>query len=145
MTIPFQLLGLDHIVLRVRDVEGMIGFYTDVLGCRLERVQAEIGLYQLRAGRSIIDLVPLDGKLGAAGGAGPGAEGHNLDHFCLEISHFDEDGIRAHLARHGVTAGPVGQRYGAGGEGPSLYLTDPEGNSIELKAPAAMQDKSRAP
>jgi glyoxylase I family protein len=144
MTIPFQLLGLDHVVLRVRDIDGMIGFYTDVLGCRLERMQAEIGLYQLRAGRSIIDLVPLDGKLGAAGGAGPGAEGRNLDHFCLEISHFDEGEIRAHLARHGVTASPVGQRYGAGGEGPSLYLTDPEGNNVELKAPVAGAGPGRA-
>lgn len=136
MTVPFDLKGLDHIVLRVRDIDRMIGFYTDVLGCTMERILPEIGLYQLRAGRSLIDLVPLDGKLGAAGGAGPGPEGRNLEHFCLEISPFKEAEIRAHLARHGVQAGPVGQRYGAGGEGPSLYLCDPEGNNVELKAPA---------
>lgn len=136
MTPPFTLLGLDHIVLRVCDVERMIGFYRDVLGCSLEKVQAEIGLYQLRAGSSLIDLVPLDGTLGRMGGAGPGAEGRNLEHFCLEISRFDDTQIRAHLTAHGVLIGPTGERYGAGGTGLSIYLTDPEGNNVELKAPA---------
>lgn len=137
MSIPFDLLGLDHIVLRVRDIDRMIGFYRDVLGCAVEKVQAEIGLYQLRAGRSLIDLVPLDGALGRMGGAGPGAEGRNLEHFCLEVSRFDDEAIRAHLAAHSVVMGTTGDRYGAGGQGLSIYLTDPEGNNVELKAPAA--------
>lgn len=135
MPVPFDLLGLDHIVLRVRDLDRMIAFYRDVLGCSLEMVQAEIGLYQLRAGRSLIDLVALDGQVGRAGGAGPGHEGCNLEHFCLEISRFNDAEIRAHLAAHGVNVGTTGERYGAGGQGLSIYLTDPEGNNVELKGP----------
>ncbi|MFV3131029.1 VOC family protein [Niveispirillum sp. KHB5.9] len=134
MAVPFTLLGLDHIVLRVRDIGRMMGFYQEVLGCSLQKIQAEIGLYQLRAGRQLIDLVPLDGKLGRMGGAGPGAEGRNLEHFCLEVSPFDDAAIRAHLAAHRVEVGTTGMRNGARGEGLSIYLTDPEGNNVELKA-----------
>lgn len=130
---PFKIAGLDHIVLRVRDVERMLAFYCGVLGCSLEREQAAIGLTQIRAGRSLIDLVNVDGKLGRMGGAAPGAEGRNLDHFCLTVDHYDEIAMRAYLAAHGTEAGESGQRYGAEGEGPSLYLRDPEGNVIELK------------
>jgi glyoxylase I family protein len=130
---PFQIAGLDHLVLRVRDRERMLAFYCGVLGCSLEREQPAIGLTQIRAGRSLIDLVAVDGKLGRMGGAAPAAEGRNLDHFCLTIDHHDEAAIRGHLAAHGVEIGESGQRYGAEGEGPSLYLRDPEGNGIELK------------
>lgn len=132
--LPFTLKGLDHLVLRVHDLERIKSFYCDVLGCTVERVQAEIGLTQLRAGRSLIDLVNLDGKLGRVGGVGPGSEGRNVDHFCLVISPFDEAAIRAHLTSHGVETGEVGSRYGAEGEGASIYLDDPEGNTVELKA-----------
>ena len=135
-SIPFEIKGLDHIVLRVRDLDRMVRFYCDVLGCRMERVQAEIGLTQVRAGRSLIDLVPVDGKLGRMGGAAPGAEGRNMDHLCFRIEPFDEADIRSHLAACGVSAGPVESRYGAEGNGPSIYLADPEGNVIELKGPA---------
>ncbi|GAB3408935.1 VOC family protein [Massilia agilis] len=131
------VLHIDHIVLRVRDLDAMVGFYGKVLGCAVERRQDEIGLVQLRAGSSLIDLVPVDGKLGKAGGAAPGAEGRNLDHFCLRVEPFDEAAIRAHLAACGVQAGPTESRYGAEGEGPSIYLQDPEGNTIELKGPRA--------
>jgi hypothetical protein len=96
----------------------------------------DIGLIQLRAGESVIDLVPLAGKLGRAGGAGPGKEGRNLDHFALEIAPFDEASIRAHITRCGAEAGESGRRYGARGYGPSIYLTDPDGNVVELKGPA---------
>jgi glyoxylase I family protein len=133
-SVPFQLAGLDHLVLRIRDRARMIGFYCDVLGCHIEREQPELGLTQLRAGRSLIDFVELDGKLGRLGGAGPQREGRNLDHFCLGISPFDEAALRAHLTRHHVEIGETGQRYGAEGEGLSLYLQDPEGNTVELKA-----------
>ena len=131
----FRLLRLDHIVLRVRDREAMQRFYCDVLGCTLERVQEAIGLWQLRAGGSIIDLVPVDGQLGRAGGAAPGTEGRNLDHFCLRVEPFDAEAIRAHLRAHGLEAGEPAPRYGAEGLGPSLYVTDPEGNVVELKGP----------
>lgn len=128
---------IDHIVLRVVDLERMLAFYCEALGCPVEKRQDEIGLVQLRAGSSLIDLVPLDGKLGRMGGAAPGKEGRNLDHFCLRVEPFDAEAIRAHLARHGVEAGAVESRYGAEGEGPSIYLSDPEGNVVELKGPPA--------
>lgn len=130
-----KLQGLDHLVLRVVDLDDLTRFYVDVLGCAVERRQDEIGLVQLRAGRSLIDLVPVDGKLGRMGGAAPGAEGRNMDHFCLRVEPFDAAAIRAHLAAHGVDAGAVESRYGAEGEGPSIYLADPEGNVVELKGP----------
>jgi catechol 2,3-dioxygenase-like lactoylglutathione lyase family enzyme len=132
--IPFQLAGLDHLVLRVIDSARMVTFYRDVLGCTVEREQPELGLTQLRAGRSLIDFVELDSKLGRMGGAGPGVEGRNLDHFCIGISPFNEATLRAHLAAHRVEVGETGSRYSAEGEGLSLYLQDPEGNTVELKA-----------
>lgn len=126
---------IDHIVLRVADLQRMLAFYCDALGCPIERRQDEIGLVQLRVGRSLLDLVPVAGKLGAMGGAAPGVEGRNLDHFCLRVEPFDEASIRTHLAAHGIAAGPVASRYGAEGEGPSIYITDPEGTVVELKGP----------
>jgi glyoxylase I family protein len=129
------LRGLDHLVLRVADLDAMLRFYVDALGCTVERRRDDIGLVQLRAGSSLIDLVPVSGKLGRAGGAAPGPEGRNLDHFCLRVEPYDEAAIRAQLARHGIAAGPVELRYGAQGEGPSIYLADPEGNVVELKGP----------
>lgn len=130
-----RIRELDHLVLRVVNVEAMLKFYCDVLGCSIERRQDALGLIQLRAGRSLLDLVPVDGKLGSAGGAAPGKEGRNLDHFCFRIDPFDEAKIRSHLQANGIEAGPTGYRYGAEGEGPSIYVTDPEGNVVELKGP----------
>jgi catechol 2,3-dioxygenase-like lactoylglutathione lyase family enzyme len=124
---------IDHVVLRVRDLTRSLAFYRDVLGCTVELARPGIGLWQLRAGRSMIDLVPVDGKLGAAGGAPPGATGRNVDHVCLRVDPFDEAAIRAHLASHGVRAGDTAQRVGAEGTGPSIYVEDPDGNVIELK------------
>jgi len=131
----FTVQGIDHVVLRVVDVEGVIRFYQDVLGCAVERRKDDLGLIQLRAGRSLIDLVDVNGELGQKGGAAPGAEARNMDHFCLRIDPFDEAQIRAHLRAHGVEAGELATRYGAGGDGPSLYIQDPEGNTVELKGP----------
>ncbi len=126
---------IDHLVLRVSSLDAMIAFYCGVLGCKVERRQDEIGLIQLRAGRSMVDLVPVDGKLGKAGGAAPGLEGRNLDHLCFRVEPFDAKAIRAHLRTSGVASGNVESRYGAEGEGPSIYIQDPEGNTVELKGP----------
>jgi glyoxylase I family protein len=126
---------IDHLVLRVRDLATMIDFYCRVLGCAIERRQDELGLVQLRAGRSLIDLVSVSGVLGAEGGAAPGREGRNLDHFCLRIESFDPSALASFLSAAGVVPGAVASRYGAEGEGPSIYLSDPEGNVIELKGP----------
>lgn len=130
-----RITGLDHIVLRVVDLEQMLAFYCEVLGMNVERRLDEVGLVQLRAGRSLLDLVPVDSKLGREGGAAPGREGRNLDHLCFGIEDFDEDAITAHLRSHGVDAGSVTSRYGAEGHGPSMYIEDPEGNTVELKGP----------
>lgn len=130
-----RIVAIDHVVLRVHDLDAMLAFYRDVLGCTEEHRQEAIGLYQLRAGSALIDLVPLDGKLGRLGGAGPGAEGHNMDHLCLSVEDYDEATIVAHLQAHGVRVGDIGSRYGAQGEGPSIYCYDPQGNMVELKGP----------
>ena len=131
----FTIKGIDHVVLRVADADRAMEFYCTVLGCGKERTVEDIGLYQLRAGACLIDLVPIDSELGRLGGAGPSAEGRNMDHFCLRIEPFDEADLRAHLAGHGVEVGEVARRYGAEGHGPSLYLQDPDGNTVELKGP----------
>jgi glyoxylase I family protein len=133
----FKIVRLDHIVLRVHDLDAMLRFYRGALGCTLEREQKELGLYQLRAGDALIDLVTLDGKIGRSRGAGPGPQGRNLDHFCLRIEPFDLDALRRHFADCGVAIGETGLRYGAEGEGLSVYISDPEGNVVELKGPPA--------
>ena len=130
-----RIRDIDHIVLRVVHLDAAIRFYTEVLGCSIERRRDEIGLVQLRAGRSLVDLVPVDGRLGLAGGAAPGAEGRNVDHFCFRIDPFDEARIREHLRAAGVVVGDVVSRFGAEGAGPSIYILDPEGNTVELKGP----------
>lgn len=135
MPAPFGLHGIDHVVLRVADLDRSLDFYCRILGCAVERRQEALGLVQLRAGRSLIDLVPLDGKLGLAGGAGPGKEGRNVDHFCLRVEPFDAAAIAAWLRDHGLAPGEVAARFGADGQGPSIYVTDPDGNTVELKGP----------
>ena len=130
-----SITAIDHVVIRCNDVEKMKAFYQNVLGCSLERENTEIGLWQLRAGSSLIDLVSVNGTLGQQGGAGPESEGHNMDHLCVRVAEFNEDSINAWLTRHGVEPGEVVSRYGAEGQGPSMYLDDPEGNMVELKGP----------
>lgn len=132
---PFDLLSLDHLVLRIRDEPRMLAFYCGVLGCHEERRLPEFGLIQLRAGSALIDLITVDGKLGRAGGDAPGPTARNVDHFCLRIEPFDDEVLRRHLASHGLDVDEVTTRYGADGFGPSLYLRDPEGNTVELKGP----------
>lgn len=131
----FRILGIDHVVIRARELERMVAFYRDVVGCTVDRRQDAIGLVQMRAGRSLIDLVDALGPLGATRGAPPGREGANMDHLCLRVDPFDRDAIASHLRAHGVAPGEYGRRYGAEGEGPSLYFDDLEGNMIELKGP----------
>jgi glyoxylase I family protein len=108
-------------------------FYVDVLGLTVERRQERIGLTQLRAGGQLIDLVDVNGLLGRQGGAAPGPEGRNLDHLCLNLEDFDLPAVEAHLKAHGVAPGESGRRYGASGFGVSIYLSDPEGNGLELR------------
>ena len=131
-------LGLDHVVLRVADIDRASRWYEAVLGARVERILPGIGLTQLRIGASLLDLVPRP-----AGEERPAAG--NMDHFCVELAGFDEAAIRAHLEAHGVTPNEVHRRYGARGHGPSMYLTDPDGNTVELKGPPDADQTERAP
>ena len=117
---------IDHLVLRTTDVPRMVQFYEQVLGCRVERtLPPETGLTQLRAGDALIDIVAVDSDLGRAGGGPPGRGGNNLDHFCLEL--------RDWLVSRGVECSEFETRYGAAGFGPSVYIEDPDGNTIELR------------
>jgi glyoxylase I family protein len=132
---PFTIREIDHVVLRVLDLDRSMAFYVGVLGCGIERHQEALGLMQLRAGRSLIDLVPVSGKLGAEGGAPPGTEGRNVDHLCLRIEPFVAEDVLAYLGARGVAPGKVESRFGAEGKGPSIYIHDPDGNMVELKGP----------
>ena len=132
----FAIQNLDHVVVCVSDLERALRFYTEVLGCREERRAESIGLVQLRAGSALIDL--LRSNPGPEETEGP-PPGRNMDHFCLRIEPFDAPALRSHLERHGLDVGEVVQRYGAEGSGPSLYIQDPDGNTVELKGPAAAE------
>ena len=129
-----EITGIDHLVVRVSDQARSLAFYRDVLGLAVEREQPELGLIQLRAGRALIDLIPA----GASGAADPRRP--NIDHFALEVRAFEEAALREYLAAMQVAIVVSGLRYGAGGEGPSLYVRDPDGNKIELKAAAGESD-----
>jgi catechol 2,3-dioxygenase-like lactoylglutathione lyase family enzyme len=131
-----QILGLDHIVIRCNDLAEMLRFYRATLGCNVEKHNEKLGLVHLRAGSALIDLISVEGELGRAGGPGPGAQARNVDHFCLRVEPFDEAALRAHFRGFGVELSRVHDNYGSEGTGPSVYFTDPEGNSIELKGPA---------
>ncbi len=133
---PIRIKTLDHVVLRVADLDRALAFYRDTIGCQVERRSDAFGLVQLRAGSSLIDLVPVDSVLGRKLGSGPAKQRRNMDHFALELEHFDVDAIGAYLRARNVEVGEVGNRYGAQGTGPSIYIQDPDGNTVELKGPA---------
>ena len=128
-----ELRGIDHVVIRVHQLAPMLNFYRDILGACLKKENADMGLYHLSIGSSMIDLVPVDGKLGLQGGAPPGREGHNVDHIAIKIFPFDGEKIRKYLISQGVNSEEPVIRYGANGKGPSIYINDPEGNGVELK------------
>lgn len=133
---PFTVLGIDHAVFRVRDMARMEAFYRDALGCEVVRRREDLGLVHIRVGRSLVDLVSVDGKLGREGGAAPGAEGRNVAHLCLRVEPFDPGAIRARMEALGIEASEATSNFGAEGDGLSLYLADPEGNTLELKGPS---------
>lgn len=130
---PINITRIDHVVLRVQAMDAMIAFYRDVLGCRLERGPGDLGLAQLRAGDSLIDLLDTNSELGRAGGGPPDHDAPTHDHVCLAVRPWDADTVIAHLDAHGVAHEGVSDRYGASGAGESVYLLDPEGNRVELK------------
>jgi glyoxylase I family protein len=129
-----EISHIDHVVYRVVNVNKVIAFYETVMGATMEKVQPEIGLYQLRLGNALVDLVPFDGKLGSERGGRPDTESANVDHICFRVDPWDEDALMRHLHSLGIQC-QVARRYGADGYGPSIYISDPEGNQIELKGP----------
>ncbi|WP_322027970.1 VOC family protein [Burkholderia sp. BCC1977] len=133
---PFNIRQLDHIVLRVSDLQRSIDFYQDVLGCTVERHREDLGVVHMRAGASMIDLVDINGSIGRQGGASAERERRNVDHFCLRIDPFDENHLIAYFERHGHPSDDAVMRYGAEGTGLSLYFFDPDGNQVELKGPS---------
>ncbi len=141
---PINITHIDHVVIRARDFERVVSFYRDVLGCRLERGPDEVGLAQLRAGRSLIDVVDASGPLGRQGGELPDNRAPNMDHVCLQVDPWDTAVIEKHLRRLGVACDPVATRYGAGGMGLSIYISDPEGNTVELKGTPRPRVRSAA-
>jgi catechol 2,3-dioxygenase-like lactoylglutathione lyase family enzyme len=126
---PLEVAELDHVVVRCRDQNRSLDFYTRILGCHEERRLEAIGLVQLRAGRSMIDLVPADPP--------PTHEGRNVDHFCVGIVAADMEAVARWLRAEGVEVlGEPTERYGARGSGLSVYVLDPDGNIVELKQTA---------
>ncbi|NOJ19427.1 VOC family protein [Vibrio jasicida] len=130
---PIEIKALDHVVLRTDNLDAMLRFYRDLLGCPIERELPDLGLTQLRAGAAIIDLVTVESELGKLGGKSPSQDGRNLDHFCLQIAPFEESELFKYLHQNSVHVEEFAERYGAQGFGRSVYLEDPEGNVVELK------------
>lgn len=117
--------ALDHLVLEVSDVERSLEFYVSVLGLESERVdQYRLGkapFVSVRAGQSLIDLFPRsEGPV-----AGP-------PHFCLTYD-VPMAEIQETLIHHGIKFSDPGLRFGARGMGDSVYVTDPDGHTIELR------------
>jgi catechol 2,3-dioxygenase-like lactoylglutathione lyase family enzyme len=120
-----QVVGFDHLVLRVADVERSLAWYRDRLGLAVERDQewrrGEVLFPSLRidAG-TVIDLL-----------AGE-RTGTNVDHLCLVLDGFDPDAALA-SGEWDVAVEPM-DVWGARGTGRSLYVHDPDGNVVELRS-----------
>lgn len=135
--LPFAVQRIDHVVLRVRAIDASIAFYRELLGCEVVKRRDDLGLVHLRAGTSMIDLLAVDGPIGRRGGPAAGEQARNMDHLCLRIDPFDEASILALLESRGLRRSAKAQiNFGAEGDGPSIYFSDPDGNLIELKGPA---------
>jgi glyoxylase I family protein len=135
------ITGIDHVVIRARDLGRMTAFYRDALGCAVVWERPELGLVHLSAGASLIDLVDVAGPLG--GGTAPSEAGRNMDHLCLRAEPFEAESIAARVLAAGGRAEPAKRRYGAEGFGLSIYLADPEGNRIEIKGPSEPGSRRR--
>src|SRR3982751_2266895 len=123
-----RVKGLDHVVLRVADMDRAIAFYEQVLGLHVERRLESIGLVQLRAGVAMIDLVPRTEDED---------DGRNMDHFAVQIEEMDVPALTAHLKRHGIDPGEVRRRYGAEGYGSSLHIPAPDRDTGRGNGPPA--------
>ena len=140
--VPFHVARIDHVVLRCRDLEAMLAFYCGVLGLEVAKRNARAGLIHLRAGSAMIDLVA---ETDPHAGPAPDPERRNMDHFCLRIDPFDPIRLGAYLRSRGITPGEARKRFGAEGDGVSLYVCDPEGNRVELKGASESVRPNEAP
>ncbi|MBR9884169.1 MAG: VOC family protein [Oceanospirillales bacterium] len=130
-----KIEGIDHIVLRTGQIDAMLAFYIDLLGCTLERdTGPETGLVQLRAGNALIDIVRVDSELGRVGGGVPTEKDNNLDHLCLRLEPISEQALGDYLKSAGVAMSSFEERYGVEGFGQSVYIQDPDGNTVELRS-----------
>ena len=120
-----EITGIDHVVVRVTSLDRSIQFYCEVLGCKLEWRRDDLALAHVRVGTSFVDL--------QKGQPLPTGADHNMDHLCLTVAGFNLEQVRNHLIRHNVEIGTAGERFGASGWGQSLYITDPDGNGLELR------------
>jgi glyoxylase I family protein len=126
MNSPIKVAEIDHVVLRCSDQARALDFYTRVLGLTEERRLEQIGLIQLRAGQGLVDLIPAGEPLTETG--------RNVDHFCLGVETADVGEMVRYLREQSVEIiGEPSMRYGARGNGLSVYIRDPEGNVVELK------------
>ena len=136
----FEMLNLDHIVLRTRDLPRLRDFYLE-LGCSVERDRvSDLGMIQLRIGASMLDIVDVHGPTGQSGSNGSATEGgldhRNLDHYAVRVEPYDEAAILDFCKARGIQAeAPSFPLLGADGYGPAVYITDPDGNRVELKGP----------
>ena len=131
---PLRIDRIDHVVMTVRGIDETCAFYTRVLGMQV--VTFADDRKALAFGRQKINLHVAGREFEPkAAKPAPGRDGRNLDHLCFRLEHFDESAIRLQLDAAGVATSPVASRYGAEGAGPSIYISDPEGNTVELKGP----------
>lgn len=127
----FGVVGLDHVVLRTRNLDEMIAFYRDVLGCPIDRVSTALaGLVHLRAGSALIDLLDISSR---EGDEAPVNGGTNMDHLCLQVEGYSEQQMLEHFDSHGISHDGFADRYGAKGSGRTIYIKDPDGNGVELR------------
>lgn len=120
-----EISGIDHVVVKVSDLERSIHFYCDILGCKLQWRRDELSLAHLCVGASFVDLLE-DKALSYS-------PGQNMDHLCLTVTDFNLQKVRSHFLAHGIELGTSGDRFGASGWGQSLYISDPDGNGLELR------------
>lgn len=136
---PFSLVGIDHVVFLVDDIDLAVRWYREVLGCRPGYSYPTLGMQQVWCGAALIVLWDITHP-GAASAIPPVGGGRNVDHVCIALSSFDEAEMREHLAAHGVAIEREAFHGGARGMGNSFYVLDPWGNKLELKGPAVYPD-----
>lgn len=136
---PFSLVGLDHVVFLVDNMDRALDFYHNVLGSQPGYSYPALGMEQVWCGSALIVLWDITHP-GAAGAVPPVSGGRNVDHVCIATSPCTPDAMRAHLAAHGVVIEREAQHGGARGIGTSFYIHDPFGNKLEIKGPPEYPD-----